>query len=53
MIDSHSHIYTGRYRDDRDAVIARAVAAGVTQLLQVSCHLEDSRMAVALSERIW
>jgi Tat protein secretion system quality control protein TatD with DNase activity len=26
MIDSHSHIYTERYQDDRDAVIARAVA---------------------------
>lgn len=52
MIDSHSHIYMERYRDDRDAVIARAVAAGVTQLLQVGCHLEDSRAAVALSERV-
>ena len=52
MIDSHSHIYTERYRDDRDAVIARAAAAGVTQLLQVGCDLEDSRLAVALSERV-
>jgi Tat protein secretion system quality control protein TatD with DNase activity len=34
MIDSHSHIYMDRYRDDRDAVIARAAAAGVTQLLR-------------------
>ncbi|ETX02450.1 MAG: hypothetical protein ETSY1_03510 [Candidatus Entotheonella factor] len=52
MIDSHSHIYTDRYRDDRDAVIARALAAGVTQLLQVGCDLEDSRLAIALSERV-
>ena len=52
MIDSHSHIYTERYRDDRDAVIARAAAAGVTQLLQVGCDLEDSRLAIALSERV-
>lgn len=52
MIDSHSHIYMDRYRDDRDAVITRAVAAGVTQLLQVGCDLEDSQVAVALSERI-
>lgn len=50
MIDSHSHIYMDRYQDDRDAVIARAAAAGVTQLLQVGCHLEDSRLAIALSE---
>jgi TatD DNase family protein len=52
MIDSHSHIYMDRYRDDRDAVIARAAAAGVTQLLQVGCDLEDSRVAIALSERV-
>jgi TatD DNase family protein len=52
MIDSHSHIYTERYRDDRDAVIARAAAAGVTQLLQVGCDLEESRTVVALSARV-
>src|SRR5512145_2713966 len=52
MIDSHSHIYTERYQDDRDAVIARAVAAGVTQLLQVGCDLEESRSVVALSARV-
>src|SRR5437899_5707493 len=52
MIDSHSHIYTERYRDDRDTVIARAVAAGVTQLLQVGCTLEESQTVVALSAHI-
>lgn len=52
MIDSHSHIYLDRYRDDREVVIARAAAAGVTQLLQVGCDLEDSRTALALSERV-
>src|SRR6266508_861751 len=52
MIDSHSHIYMDRYRDDRDAVIARAAAAGVTQLLQVGCTLEESQTVVALSASI-
>jgi TatD DNase family protein len=52
MIDSHSHIYMERFQDDRAAVIARAVAAGVTQLLQVGCDLEESRSAVALSTRV-
>ena len=52
MIDSHSHIYMDRYDDDRVAVIARAAAAGVTQLLQVGCDLESSRTVVALSERV-
>ena len=52
MIDSHSHIYTERYADDRLAVLARAVAAGVTQLLQVGCALDDSQAAVALSAQV-
>ena len=52
MIDSHSHIYMAQYDDDRAAVIDRAVAAGVTQLLQVGCDLDDSRTVVALSERV-
>jgi TatD DNase family protein len=52
MIDSHSHIYMDRYNDDRQAVIARAAAAGLTQLLQVGCNLEDSRVVVALSARV-
>lgn len=52
MIDSHSHIYMNHYDADRDAVIARAAAAGVTQLLQVGCNLEDSRRVVAFSERV-
>jgi TatD DNase family protein len=52
MIDSHSHIYMDRYRDDRDAVIAHAAAAGVTQLLQVGCDLEESQTVVALSAHV-
>lgn len=52
MIDSHSHIYMERYDSDRRAVIARAAAAGVTQLLQVGCDLESSRAVVALSQRV-
>lgn len=52
MIDSHSHIYMERYQDDRAVVMARAAAAGVTQLLQVGCDLEESRLVVALSEQV-
>jgi TatD DNase family protein len=52
MIDSHSHIYLDRYDGDRDAVIARAAAAGLTQLLQVGCDLQESRLVVALSARV-
>jgi TatD DNase family protein len=52
VIDSHSHIYTPRYDEDREAVIERAVAAGVRQLLQVGCNLEESRAVVDLANAI-
>ncbi len=51
MIDTHSHIYTPRFDADREAVIHRAVDAGLRQLLQVGCNLEESRAVVALAER--
>lgn len=51
MIDSHSHIYTPRFDQDREAVIERAVSAGVRQLLQVGCNLGESQEVVALAEK--
>jgi len=50
MIDSHSHIYTPRFDADRGLVLARAVEAGITQLLQVGCNLAESRAVLALAE---
>ncbi len=52
MIDSHSHIYLERYHEDRDEVIRRAAAAGITQLLQVGCTPEEVATVLALSERV-
>lgn len=52
MIDSHSHIYTERYNDDRSAVLTRAREVGITQLLQVGCNLEESRSVIALAESV-
>jgi len=52
MIDSHSHIYTKPYRDDRDEVIGRAREAGIRHLLQVGCNLEDSKLAIELAEQV-
>ena len=50
MIDSHSHIYLAKYDADREAVLQRAVAAGIHQLLQVGCNLEESGRVVRLAE---
>ncbi len=33
LIDTHTHLYEPEFDDDRDAVVARAVAEGVTRLL--------------------
>ncbi|MGB4575872.1 MAG: TatD family hydrolase, partial [Paludibacter sp.] len=33
MIDTHSHIYSEEFDDDRAEVIARAKAAGVTKII--------------------
>jgi TatD DNase family protein len=33
MIDSHSHIYSEEFDDDRDEVIQRAKAAGITKII--------------------
>jgi TatD DNase family protein len=37
LVDSHCHIDTAAFDDDRPAVIARARAAGVAQMLLVGC----------------
>lgn len=49
MIDSHSHIYGPRYDADRPLVIQRAIDAGIHQLLQVGCNLEEAHQVIALA----
>ncbi len=42
MIDTHVHLDDTRYDVDRDALIARAKAAGVGTLITIGTNLEDS-----------
>ncbi|MBI3769787.1 MAG: TatD family hydrolase [Deltaproteobacteria bacterium] len=53
LIDSHCHLDQDAFDDDRDAVIARARAAGVRRLITVGAGgpLASNRAAVALAER--
>lgn len=51
LIDTHTHLDDARYNDDRDAMIARARAAGVAALVTIGCDLATSRAAVALAEQ--
>jgi TatD DNase family protein len=51
MIDTHLHLSHGRFAPDRDAVIARAQAAGMTAAIEVGWDLPSSAEAKALAAR--
>jgi len=51
LIDSHAHLEMDEFNGDREAVIRRAREQGVGGIVTVGLNLEDSRKAVALSER--
>lgn len=50
MIDTHAHVHDAAYNDDRDQVLERARAAGVTSIVTVGCDISDSRRAMSLAE---
>jgi len=50
LVDAHAHLDDRAFAADREAVIARAVAAGVSRILTVGVDLPSSRAAVALAE---
>lgn len=49
MIDSHLHLNRREFADDGEAVVARAVAAGVTGFLNVGYDLVSSEASLALA----
>jgi len=51
LVDTHAHLDDRAFAADREAVIARAVAAGVSRILTVGVDLPSSRAAVALAEK--
>ncbi len=51
MIDSHSHIYCEAFDEDRDAVIARARAAGIRHIILPNENLESVARLAALHEQ--
>jgi len=50
-IDTHAHLEMEAFDDDREAVLARAVQAGLTAIITVGTTLPDCRKAVALAHR--
>jgi len=51
LVDTHTHIHDPAFDEDRDAVVERARAAGVTDAVTVGCTLEDSARALASAQR--
>lgn len=50
LVDTHAHLDDDRFDGDRDAVIDRAVAAGVVAMLAVGTTLDTSRAALRLAQ---
>jgi TatD DNase family protein len=49
--DSHCHVTATAFREDREAVLRRALDAGVTRLVSIASNVADARDALALAER--
>ncbi len=50
LIDTHAHICSEQFAQDRDAVLGRAAEAGVARMIEIGYDLTSSRAAVALAE---
>ena len=51
MIDTHCHVQDPKFADDRDEVIARARAAGVTEMVTISENLDESPATIETARR--
>lgn len=51
LIETHAHLDYPDFQPDLEAVIARAVEAGVTRIITIGTGLESSSRAVGLAER--
>lgn len=50
LIDSHCHLEMPHFNEDRDEVVDRAVAAGVTRMITVGTTLQGARKALNIAE---
>ncbi len=50
LIDTHCHLDLPQFDEDREEVLARAAAAGVTTLVTIGIDLPHSRSAIALAD---
>jgi len=52
LFDTHAHLQEPEFDADRDAVLARARAAGVRRIVVPAVDLKTARAAIALAERL-
>jgi TatD DNase family protein len=50
LVDSHAHLDSSRFDDDRDEVVAQASTQGIGAIVTVGVDLESSHKAVALAQ---
>lgn len=56
LIDSHVNLHGERFADDLNEVIARALDAGITHMLNICCNIRDFDAVIRVAERhdnIW
>ena len=51
IVDTHLHVNTDDYKDDLDAVIARAKKAGVKKMIVIGMDEESSLKAIRIAEK--
>ncbi len=51
LVDAHAHLAAAEFRDDLEAVLAGAAAAGVIRIITVGETLEDAEANLALAAR--
>jgi TatD DNase family protein len=51
LVDTHCHLDWGSFDDDRDAVIERALAVGVTRIIVPAIDLENGETVLRLAEQ--
>ena len=49
LVDTHAHIGTDRFDDDRQDTVARAEAAGVSRIVEMGDSMESSAKAVSIA----
>lgn len=51
LVDTHCHLDFDRFDEDREAVVARAVASGVTRIIVPAIDLQNGRTVLALADQ--